>query len=94
MISHVVTKCVRQTGLVDKLDPYDMRTCAKLCRESSGDPNSCCGHASVHGAIPGIAANLKEAVNDRRAGHMTVNPQFFDAFVMPNVLPLSQVLQS
>ena len=38
MIWHIVTKYVRQTGLVDKLAPHDVRrTCAKLCRESGGD---------------------------------------------------------
>jgi integrase len=38
MIWHFVTKYVRQTGLIDKLAPHDVRrTCAKLCRESGGD---------------------------------------------------------
>jgi integrase len=38
MIWHIVTKYARQTGLVDKLAPHDMRrTCAKLCRDSGGD---------------------------------------------------------
>jgi integrase len=41
MIWHIVTKYARQTGLVDKLAPHDMRrTCAKLCRDSGGDSNS------------------------------------------------------
>ena len=35
MIWHIVTKYARQTELVDKLAPHDMRrTCARLCRES------------------------------------------------------------
>jgi integrase len=38
MIWHIVTKYARQTGIVDKFAPHDMRrTCARLCRESSGD---------------------------------------------------------
>ena len=51
MIWHIVTKYARQTGLVDKLAPHDMRrTCAKLCRESGGDLEQIqflLGHASI-----------------------------------------------
>ena len=51
MIWHIVTKYARQTGIVDKLAPYDMRrTCAKLCRASGGDLEQIqflLGHASI-----------------------------------------------
>jgi site-specific recombinase XerD len=51
MIWRIVTKYARQTGLVDKLAPRDMRrTCAKLCRESGGDLEQIqflLGHASI-----------------------------------------------
>jgi site-specific recombinase XerD len=47
----LVTKYARQTGLVNKLAPHDMRrTCAKLCRESGGDLEQIqflLGHASI-----------------------------------------------
>ena len=62
---------VRQTGLVDKLAPHDMRrACAKLCRESGGDLEQIqflLGHASIQTTerYLGSRQNLKEAVNDR-----------------------------
>jgi site-specific recombinase XerD len=80
MIWHIVTKYARQTGLVDKLAPHDMRryaesrhnrrTCAKLCRESGGDLEQIqflLGHASIQTTerYLGSRQNLKEAVNDR-----------------------------
>ena len=66
-----MTKYARQTGLVDKLAPNDMRrTCAKLCRESGGDLEQIqflLGHASIQTTerYLGSRQNLKEAVNDR-----------------------------
>jgi site-specific recombinase XerD len=71
MIWHIVTKYARQTGIVDKLAPHDMRrTCAKLCRESGGDLEQIqflLGHASIQTTerYLGSRQNLKEAVNDR-----------------------------
>jgi site-specific recombinase XerD len=71
MIWHIVTKYARQTGLVDKLAPHDMRrTCAKLCRDSGGDLEQIqflLGHASIQTTerYLGSRQNLKEAVNDR-----------------------------
>ena len=71
MIWHIVTKYARQTGIVDKLAPHDMRrTCAKWCRESGGDLEQIqflLGHASIHSTerYLGSRQNLKEAVNDR-----------------------------
>jgi len=70
-IWHIVTKYARQTGLVDKLAPDDMRrTCAKLCRESGGDLEQIqfpLGHASIQTTERSLGSrqNLKEAVNDR-----------------------------
>ena len=61
MIWHIVTKYARQTGIVDKLAPHDMRrTCAKLCRESGGDlrADSVPARPRIdpdHGTISGIA---------------------------------------
>src|SRR5215469_15554377 len=66
MIWHIVTKYARQTGLVDKLAPHDMRrTCAKLCRESGGDLKQIqflLGHASIQTMerYLGTRQNLKE----------------------------------
>jgi site-specific recombinase XerD len=71
MIWHIVTKYARQTGLVNKLAPHDMRrTCAKLCRESGGELEQIqflLGHASIQTTerYLGSRQNLKEAVNDR-----------------------------
>jgi len=60
MIWHNVTKYARQAGLVDQLAPHDMRSCAKLCRESGGleQIQFLLDHASIQTteAIPGIAA--------------------------------------
>jgi integrase len=72
MIWHIVTKYARQTGLVDKLAPHDMRrTCAKLCRAAGGDLEQIqflLGHASIQTTerYLGSRQNLKEAVNDGR----------------------------
>ena len=71
MIWHIVTKYARQTGIVDKLAPHDMRrTCAKLCRASGGELEQIqflLGHASIQTTerYLGSRQNLKEAVNDR-----------------------------
>ena len=71
MIWHIVTKYARQTGLVDKLAPHDMRrTCAKLCRKSGGDLEQIqmlLGHASIQTTEKylGMQQNLVEAVNDK-----------------------------
>jgi integrase len=71
MIWHIVMKYARQTGLVDKLGPHDLRrTCAKLCRASGGDLKQIqflLGHASIQTTecYLGSRQNLKEAVNDR-----------------------------
>ena len=64
-------KYARQTGLVNKLAPHDMRrTCAKLCRAAGGDLEQIqflLGHASIQTTerYLGSRQNLKEAVNDR-----------------------------
>ena len=61
----------RQTGILNKLAPHDMRrSCAKLCRESGGDLEQIqflLGHASIQTTerYLGSRQNLKEAVNDR-----------------------------
>ena len=66
-----MTKYARQTGLVDKLAPHDMRrTCARLCRESGGDLEQIqflLGYASIQTTERYLSSrqNLKEAVNDR-----------------------------
>jgi len=61
------------------------RTCAKLCRESGGDLEQIqflLSHASIQTTerYLGSRQNLKEAVNDRLARHMTTNPQFWSTF--------------
>ena len=51
IIWHILTKYARQTELVDKLAPHDMRrTRAKLCRAFGGDLEQIqflLGHASI-----------------------------------------------
>jgi site-specific recombinase XerD len=48
MIWHIVMKYARETGLVDKLAPHDLRrTCAKLCRQSGEQIQFLLGHASM-----------------------------------------------
>jgi len=72
MIWHIVTKYAGQTVMVDKLAPHDMRSCAKLCRESGGDLEQIqfllghCLHPD-HRAISGIAAE-SEGSGQRSAG--------------------------
>jgi site-specific recombinase XerD len=67
-----LAKYARQTGLVDKLGPHDLRrTCAKLCRAAGGDLEQIQFLLGRDASIQtterylGSRQNLKEAVNDR-----------------------------
>jgi site-specific recombinase XerD len=71
MIWLIVMKYARETGLVDKLAPHDLRrTCAKLCRASGGDLEQIqflLGHTSIQTIerYLGSRQNFQEAVNER-----------------------------
>jgi len=72
----VVREYAKLAG-IEVLAPHDLRqTCARLCHSAGGELEQIqflLGHRSVedHGAIPGIAAKVVQAVND----HLGIEPQ-------------------